>query len=297
MGGLQHSPVLISGTPITLAFVLIATLVMWSPALAHLLTRWITREGWRNTYLRPNLRRGWRYWLAAWFVPGIATLVGVVLFFLIFPRFYDPSLGVIRNLLSANQTPGVNVAEMNLWSIVAIQIAQALLIAPVINGLFTFGEEFGWRAYLQPKLLPLGGRRAMLLLGVIWGVWHWPIILMGHNYGLTYPGAPFLGPLAMIWFTIVIGIFLGWVTLKSGSVWPAVIGHGAINGIAGVGALFVQGEPNTLLGPLPTGVIGGIGFALIALLLFFSPRGLAEPELAPAREQDQLVDVATTAQR
>ncbi len=99
-------------------------------------------------------------------------------------------------------------------------VLQALLIAPFINGIPTFGEEFGWRGYLQPKLMDLGTgpRRAVVLTGLIWGVWHWPVILMGHNYGLDYPGAPFLGPLAMVWFTPTVGTLLGWLTFKAGSV-------------------------------------------------------------------------------
>jgi membrane protease YdiL (CAAX protease family) len=144
--------------------------------------------------------------------------------------------------------------------------------------LATFGEEFGWRAYLQPKLMPLGKRKAMLWMGLIWGVWHWPVILMGHNYGLDYPGAPYLGPLAMIWFTLILGILLGWLAFKADSVWPAVIGHGAINGIASLGLLFSQNEPNPLLGPAPVGVIGGIGFALVALLLWLIPWGETRTE-------------------
>src|SRR4030042_5224477 len=111
--------------------------------------------------------------------------------------------------------------------------------------------------------MPPGRRRAVLLLGLIWGMWHWPVISMGHNYGLDYPGAPWLGMGAMVWFTLVIGVFLGWVPLRGGSVWPAVIGHAAINGITGIGAIFVRGNPNPLLGPLPVGVIGSLGFALL----------------------------------
>ncbi len=274
-GGLQDSPVLVSGTGITLAFVLVASVVMWSPALAHILTRVITREGWRDTYLRPRFRQGWLYWLAAWFLPGFLTIFGLGLFFLIFPRYYDPSLSALRRMLTGVVPPNFDLSGPNLWLITAAQVVQALLLAPLVNSLATFGEEFGWRAYLQPKLMPLGSRRTMLLMGLIWGVWHWPIILMGHNYGLDYPGAPWLGPLAMVWFTLILSIFLGWATLKSGSVWPAVIGHAAINGIASLGVIFVQGQPNPLLGPLPVGLIGGAGFALAALLILLSPRALS----------------------
>ena len=277
-GGLINSPVLVPGTPITLALVLLAIPVMWSPAIGNILTRIITKEGRKNTYLRPHFKRGWPYWLAAWFLPGILTLVGMSIFFLLFPHTFDRSLGRLQALLDANGTASANI---NLWVIAAGQVIQAMLIAPIANSAATFGEEFGWRGYLQPKLMPLGGRKAMLLMGVIWGVWHWPIILMGHNYGLDYPGPPFLGPLAMVWFCLVIGIFLGWVTLKSNSVWPAVIGHAAVNGIAGIGMIFIQGTPNPILGPLSVGIIGGLGFAFVALLIFFSPSGLSETQPKP----------------
>ncbi|HRV95074.1 MAG TPA: CPBP family intramembrane metalloprotease [Anaerolineae bacterium] len=276
-GGLQQSPVLIAGTPVTLAFILLSAVVMWSPGLAHILTRIITREGWQIKQLKPRFKQTWPYWLAGWFLPGILTLAGLAVFLLIFPAYFDPSFSTLRTLIETN-APDMDLTGNTLWLIVAVQTIQAMLLAPLINSFATFGEEFGWRAYLQPKLMPLGERRAVLLVGVIWGVWHWPIILMGYNYGFDYPGAPILGPLAMVWFTIIFSIFLGWLTIKSGNVWPAVIGHAAINGIAGLGGLFVQGEPNPLLGPLPVGIIGGIGFTLVALLIFFSPTGLTKPQ-------------------
>lgn len=280
-GGLVNSPQLAPG--LSLALILIATGYMWAPALAHLLTRAITRESWRDTGLRPNFRRGrrpepqggWPYWLAAWVVPAVATMLGSLVFFALYPQFYDPSLGVVRQMLAQAGQPDL----IDPWLVVGLQLVQGILMAPLLNGLFTFGEEFGWRAYLQPKLMPLGGRRAMLLMGAIWGVWHWPVIAMGHNYGLEYPGAPWTGLLAMVWFTFTVGTFLGWVTLRGGSVWPAVIGHAALNGIAGVGILFAQGTPNPLLGPLPTGLVGGLPWAILALVLLLIPGALR-----PARQ-------------
>jgi membrane protease YdiL (CAAX protease family) len=108
-------------------------------------------------------------------------------------------------------------------------------------------------------------------MGLIWGVWHWPAILMGHNYGLDYPGAPFLGPLAMVWFTLIAGTLLGWLTYRARSVWPAVIGHAALNGMANLGVVFVRGETNPLIGPWPVGLVGGVGFASVGLVLWLVP--------------------------
>lgn len=279
-GGLVDSPVLfeVPGVmTLTLAGVLLAVGYMWAPALGNILTRLVTREGWRASKLQPRLRRGWPYWLAAIFLPAVLTIIGAVVYYLLFPQHFDPELSVLQSMLGES----AGLLPVPLWTFVLVQIVQGILISPIVNGLFTFGEEFGWRGYLQPKLMPLGGRLTMLLMGVIWGVWHWPIIAMGHNYGFDYPGAPWTGLLAMVWFTLVVGTFLGWATLRGGSVWPAVLGHAAVNGIAGLAVVAMQGQPNPLLGPLPVGLIGSAGFTLMALWLFLSPRALRQDE-APA---------------
>jgi membrane protease YdiL (CAAX protease family) len=164
-----------------------------------------------------------------------------------------------------------------------VQTIVAVLIAPLLNAIPILGEEFGWRAYLLPKLMPLGGKKAMLWMGLVWGVWHAPIIAMGHNYGLAYSGAPWTGMLAMTWFTFVFGTFIGWASLRARSVWPAVIGHGAVNGIAGVALLVTKGQPNPLLGPSVAGLVGSIPVALVALTLYLKPGSLElgrEPQTA-----------------
>lgn len=270
-GGLENSPAItIAGAQINLALVLMATFYMFGPAVANIITRWVTKEGRQNILLRPQFDNGrWLHFLAAWVLPGVLTIFGMVLFFLIFPRHYNPELSFLREQMEL-----AGAGNANPWLIVIVQTVQAILIAPLLNALPTFGEEFGWRGYLQPKLMPLGGRKAILLVGVIWGVWHWPVILMGYNFGTAYFGAPLLGPLAMVWFTIVTSALFGWVTIKTDNVWPAVIGHGALNGIAALSLLFIQGEPSTLLGPTPVGLIGGAGFTILALIIFLRPNAL-----------------------
>ena len=267
-GGLVNSPQIAPG--ITLALVLMATVYMWAPALGNILTRLVTREGWTDMGLRPNFRKGWPYWLAGWFLPVVMTMAGSALFFVIFPQYFDPSLSSLKQLMAKSPS----VTSLSLWTVFILQIIQGVVIAPIINSIATFGEEFGWRAYLLPKLMPLGGRKAMVLIGVIWGIWHWPVIFMGYEYGFSYPGYPWVGPLLFIWVTFGLGIFLGWLTLRGKSIWPAVIGHAAINGIAGAAVFATAGKPNMLLGPLPVGIIGSLGFALVALAIFFSPKAL-----------------------
>lgn len=72
------------------------------------------------------------------------------------------------------------------------------IVAPLLNFMACFGEEWGWRGYLLPHLSERHGMRiAVPASGVIWGLWHAPITVLGHNYGLDYPGWPLLGILAM----------------------------------------------------------------------------------------------------
>lgn len=261
-GGLVNSPVLIPGTPITLALVLLAAGYMFAPALANVLTRVITKEGWRDVFIRPNLRKGKKYWLAAWVLPGILTVTGVAVFLVFYPSFLDPSFSQIRANIPASVLEKVPIAL-----ILFLVFLQSVLISPIANGIFTFGEEFGWRAYLLQKLLPLGIARAIIVSGIIWGIWHAPVIAMGHNYGLKYPGYPWSGILMMIVFCVASGTLLSWVALEGGSVWPAVIGHAAMNGIAAIGLFVIQGQPIPLLGPSPVGIIGMSGYIILAVCL------------------------------
>lgn len=258
----------LAAQPPTRLVLILAVWYMPGPALANILTRWVTREGFGDLWLRPRLREGWRAWVGAWFLPGLLTLAGMAFYFVLFRQHFDATLGTLAAIMeqAAAQT-GQSVA-LSPWAVALIQTAQAFLIAPLLNALPSLGEEFGWRAYLQQKLMALGWRRAMVWMGIIWGAWHWPVIIQGYNYGLDYPGAPWLGLLAFTWFTFVFGTILGWLTVRGKSVWPAVIGHGAFNGIAGLATLFAQGDPNPILGPTPIGFVAGLAMSAVGMWLW-----------------------------
>jgi len=254
-------------TPLAMALMM---LLMFSPAIANIATRLITREGWSNMLLRPNFRRGWPLYLAGLFLPALATIVGGAVYYLLFPDRFDPSMTYGRETLGLVPVAGVTDVWTFLITMTPFAIALSTLSLPL-----PFGEEFGWRAYLLPKLLPLGARKAVLLVGAIWAVWHWPYVFMGYEYGFNYWGAPVVGPLLWLVICFFLSTFLTWVTLRSGSVWPAALGHGVINAVASLMLYFIRGEPESLIGPMPVGIIGSLGYAVLALLIFFHPRALA----------------------
>lgn len=279
-GGLVNTPML--GGVIPLSTLLMATTMMWAPALSHVLTRLITREGWHDTTLYPHLdRHTWIYYIIALFIFPVLTVLGGALYYALFPQHFDPQLGFLQKQLDA--ASGGQSLPISIQTIVILQVIQGVILGPLINSFFTFGEEFGWRGYLQPKLMVLGGRRAMLLIGLIWGVWHWPVIFMGYEYqnntaiGFEYPGAPISGPLMFLLVTLVWGIIIGWLALRGRSVWPAVLGHASVNGIAALPLLWMQGNPNILLGPMSIGVIGLLPALVFAAWLFLSRDALEHP--------------------
>ncbi len=131
------------------------------------------------------------------------------------------------------------------------------LITPWINSVFAFGEELGWRGFLLPRLMSMGKARAYIALGIIWGLWHAPIVFAGFNY----PGYPWLGVIFMTALTTILGSIINELTLWSKSVFLASFVHGAFNSQAyGVWGMVVP-DTNPLLG----GITGLTGFAAMAL--------------------------------
>ena len=264
-GGLVDSPPVLG--PLTLASVLLPTAYMFGPAVGNAVARLATGQGRADLMLSPDVTGHLRTYAAVWVAPAVLTLLGALVFFAVFPDAFDPSMRAYAESLAA-----AGATDLDPATLVLVQLAAALTVAPLLNALVAFGEEFGWRGYLLPVLLPLGTRRAVLLHGVVWGVWHWPLVAMGYEYGFDYPGFPWTGFVVFLAFTVSLGVGFAWATLREGSVWPAAVGHGAVNAVAPIAAVSVAGDPNPLLGPLPVGLLGVLPFAGVAAwLLLRSP--------------------------
>lgn len=246
---------------------LLTAAVMFFPALGVLITRLLTKEGFRESWLMPNLRGNIKTYLLAWFGPSILTILGALLYFLIFPDQFDPDCGYMQATLDSMGATAEDIPiPLNL--LMVVQGIQGVFLGPVMNFVTCFGEEWGWRGYLLPKLskrLPL--LPTLLISGIIWGLWHAPLTIVGHNYGLGYPGFPFTGIGMMCLFCITLGVFMSYVTLKTGSCIPAVLTHGAVNGFAALGIYFTHNGGNAFIGPAPMGIIGMIPFMILAVIL------------------------------
>ena len=245
--------------------------VMFIPATGALITRFIMKEKLtkENMMLSINLKGNLKYYGIAWFGVALMIIFGTVLYFLVFPNHFDKDMGYMRAVLEAG---GQSADILQARQFMYVQIAVGILASPFLNFVNCFGEEWGWRGYLLPKLqkcFPVVP--ALLINGLIWGLWHAPLTVIGHNYGTGYWGYPVTGILAMCLFCVVLGIIFSYVTIKTRSCFPAVLAHGMLNGFSAVGIYFTSLEDpyNVFLGPAPTGLVGGAGFILLSGVLLF----------------------------
>ena len=236
---------------------------MWGPGIAALITTLaITKQP--ISSLRLNTLGPKRYYLWAWFLPPLLVILSGLLTVLIRTGQLDTEFTFMQQQMAQTGTQ----LPLSTGLLVLIQIIQALLLGPLINVIFTMGEELGWRGFLLPRLLPLGQWKALLVSGLIWGIWHAPAIAQGHNY----PDHPILGILLMTVFCILIGIIIGWMYLNTRSPWVAALAHGSLNAWAGLPYLFLKPSFDTVLGGTLTSIPGFVVMGLFMVWLVQTKR-------------------------
>lgn len=252
---------------------LLLTGAMFAPAISSILVRLITKEGFKNMLLKPNFKGNIKTYLLIFFGPSLLIIVSAILYFLLFPTHFDTGLTLLQG------------AEVTPSTILLVSLLQVILVGPVINIVPTMGEELGWRGYLLPKLRTLfSDRLSIIISGIIWGLWHAPVIIMGHNYGTDYPGYPYVGILVMVVFCVALGIIEGYFTIKLNSVIPAAMIHSAMNAGAALPLIVAKVGINQTIGPTVAGLIGGLPLFLVAITLFL------KLDSAKTLQSDQILD-------
>jgi len=266
----------------------LSSAVMWFPAGAVFLARALTGKDRILAYsLKPKFKGNVKIYLNAWWFPVFVAILGGALYFCIFQDSFDGTFSSLNLMLSQNN---INIEDLPISPtlLAVVQIIASMIYGPFINTFFALGEEIGWRGFLFPALSRrFSNTKAHLLTGLIWGVWHTPINMLGHNYGLEYPGYPWLGIVAMCLFTFSIGVYFSWLSEKSGSIWPAALAHGAVNAAAGIPFLFQApdigiGAPSQIFGPGLSALVAGVPILLIAVVILIRNKGAAVAATAAA---------------
>ena len=202
----------------------------FAPAIAAIVVRqWITREGFADAGLGLAPRH-WRYYLLAWLLP-LAVVAAIVAQASLLD-IAEPDFTLARAAASgvAGRDAG-QLAQLG-WLIVPQVMVTALVTTPVL-----WGEEFGWRGYLQRRIFLDRPVAAAVATGTLWGVWHFPVTLRGYNY----PDHPLLGSLLFVAITILLSYLLGWFRERTGSIWAASLAHASTNAVGALTLLWLAG--------------------------------------------------------
>lgn len=234
---------------------------MMSPALAALLTRLVTNEGMRDSRLALNIKGNGGYYAASVLAVIAQTLLGLLLFSVL---YLDG-----MSLSEAYPAEGLDGKAASWLMMISYSV---VVFFPA------FGEEWGWRGYLMPKLLEVMSKPAAVVAGgVIWGLWHAPLTVSGHNFGVDYPLYPWLGILLMCVTCTAENAFLTLLTEKTGSIYPASFYHmvsnncslmlfltlfGSEQAVAAANAIpTIQSYLTIML--IPTVILGTVSFILL----------------------------------
>jgi hypothetical protein len=213
----------------------ITVLGMFAPAIAAVVMRaFVSKEGFKGS-LGP-VRHRWRFYIAAFL--GAVALVAT---------------------LSGLAELGIGNTDLKKWGYIG---PAMLLIGIPIGTALAFGEEYGWRGYLLPKLLPLGDLKASFVVALIWAPWHLPVLLAGLNY----PGRSI--PLVLAVFglsTVALSLLHTRFFVAAGmSVMVASVLHGSLNTLSDniTDSSHIAGNPLLISG----GGIIATGMVAIAVL-------------------------------
>jgi membrane protease YdiL (CAAX protease family) len=248
---------------------------MWCPAIAAILTRLVTQR---------NLRgMGW--------IPRTPKLLGfayILPFLYALPVYvvvWGTGLGGFDPGKWANRAGGSPVAGLLL----------ILSLGAIKSLMFTAGEEIGWRGLLVPELAKTTSfRNTALISGFIWAAWHMPLAIGADYHG---NGTPLV--YSILCFTamaVALSLIMAWITIKSGSLWPAALLHATHNLFVQAvfdGATVERASTNWWIGEFGAGLVITISIAAFLILRNSRTAKLLDKPAADADRPANLEAMAT----
>lgn len=256
-------------------FGVLATICVFFPMLTALVLQAIDKEKLNKAGL-VNFKVSW-LWLVAWLLPVVMTFACIPVNGLL------PGVELQDNTALLISQQGISEEQQNLassqfsalptWALLLSTIFGALLSGITINALIAFGENYGWRCYLVDTLREVKFWKAALFIGVVWGLWYFPLVLMGFNY----PNEPYWGVLRMVVVCILLGIIELYFVLKAKSMIVAAIFQGTSMAIGSLVFLFIHGGNDFLNGM--TGLAGIIVYAATILCIWIYDKYISKDNI------------------
>ena len=243
-----------------------ASLCMFIPLVATLICQKSSKEP-----LFRNVGISWK--VNRWWFLGWLTFPVVALFTLLFTYWIS---GLNNTDLDVTLPFGTVNGPVGMTAFILL---SGMLAGTTINALFAFGEEVGWRGYLLKQFKGRSFLGTAIIIGIIWGLWHAPLILMGHNY----PQHPQWGVLMMVVMCIPMSFIIQYFRVKSGSVIVAAIMHGTCNAVAGTTMLFVGLDRFNDLLDGACGLAGILAMLVVAIALFLFDRYVTRDRICTSK--------------
>jgi uncharacterized protein len=230
--------------------------LMWTPGVASIVARLILREGFADVSFRLG-RQGVKAIGIALLFPIVIGLISYGIAWTIGLVHFTPRPDTFSARFVGDSTPPVLVFVVNL--------ALAATVIAVLSARVAAGEEIGWRGYMLTRLIDAGVPRPVLVSGVIWGLWHAPLILGG-----VYLAGPPRMVSALLWMVVAISMSFVFARLRleTGSIWPAITLHAAWNSIIQAAFDPATTGADTALWVGESGIL--VAFTMIAAAVVFT---------------------------
>ncbi|HDQ26903.1 MAG TPA: CPBP family intramembrane metalloprotease [bacterium] len=204
----------------------------------------------------------WTPWyFFAWFAPLVISVMALGMAVLMPGVSYDPQMSgyleKMRGMLPQEQFEAIQKQIEAVPFNPVIGITQALIAGATLNAFFAFGEEAGWRGFFLKSVSSMNFFRVSVFTGAVWGIWHFPAIIQGHNY----PDYPVAGVFLMTIWCILLTPPMIYAVKKTGSIIAAAVFHGTINATAGITVMLTKGGTDLTAG------VAGFN-SILALVVF-----------------------------
>ena len=196
---------------------------------------------------------------------GLKLALGVIAFFAL-QAGLNLILGLGEWQGQVERIYGISVLEVLFPLGLAVAFGLSVTGLPLSGLAVTFGEEYGWRGFLQDELSGLGKARGALLVGLVWGVWHVPVILSGVH---TYPPTVLGVGLGLVFF-VLWGLVQSYAVVKTRSIWVAAFLHGLVNSLYAFILVYIV-RPYDKVFSFGLGMYGLVCLAVVAWSILRDP--------------------------
>lgn len=200
-----------------------------------------------------------RWFAVAWLLPVVFNVAAMFASALFPPMRFSTETPILQDALAQMSQ---SIPDIDAYKLLGITIVSGLWAGITMNALFAFGEEIAWRGWLLKQFEGVTFLKTSLIIGIFWGIWHAPLIAMGHNYAQH----PFIGLGMMIVFCVLLTPVIQYIRVKSKSVITAAIFHGTLNAGAGMSLMYIDNFYDLLGGS--TGLAGFLVLLVINCSLF-----------------------------